>query len=47
MPFWTVEDAGPYKEKSNFLMRTSLCAVAFIFKNVPHTNALSISTTAK
>ena len=23
MPFWTVEDAGPYKEKSNFLMRTS------------------------
>ena len=23
MPFWTVEDAGPYKEKSNILMRTS------------------------
>ena len=23
MPFWTVEDAGPYKEKSNFLVRTS------------------------
>ena len=26
MSFWTVEDAGPYKEKSNFLMRTSLFA---------------------
>ena len=25
MPFWTVEDAGPYKEKSNILMRTTLC----------------------
>ena len=24
MPFWTVEDAGPYKIKSNFLMRTIL-----------------------
>ena len=23
MPFWTVGDAGPYKEKPNFLMRTS------------------------
>ena len=23
MPFWTVEDAGPYKEKSNSLMRTT------------------------
>ena len=23
MPFWTVEDAGPYKEKSNILMRTT------------------------
>ena len=23
MPFWTVGDAGPYKEKSNFLTRTS------------------------
>ena len=24
MPFWTVEDAGPYKEKSNFLIRSPL-----------------------
>ena len=24
MPFWTVEDAGPYKENGNILMRTSL-----------------------
>ena len=24
IPFWTVEDAGPYKERLNFLMRTSL-----------------------
>ncbi len=23
MPFWTVGDAGPYKENGNFLMRTS------------------------
>ena len=30
MPFWTVGDAGPYKEKSNFLMRRSLCR-AFLF----------------
>ena len=29
MPFWTVEDAGPYKEKSNFLMRTTLMPVVF------------------
>jgi len=29
MPFWTVEDAGPYKEKSNFLMRSSLSQVLF------------------
>ena len=29
MPFWTVEDAGPYKEKSNFLMRTSLSTWTF------------------
>jgi hypothetical protein len=30
MPFWTVEDAGPYKEKSNFLMRTSLLQGNFL-----------------
>ena len=30
MPFWTVEDAGPYKEKSNILMRRSLLPV-FLF----------------
>ena len=29
MPFWTVEDAGPYKEKSNTLMRTTLCQPLF------------------
>ena len=29
MPFWTVEDAGPYKERLNFLMRTSLFVCAF------------------
>ena len=23
MPFWTVEDACPYKEKLNFLMRST------------------------
>ena len=27
MPFWTVEDAGPYKERLNFLMRRSLLQV--------------------
>ena len=32
MPFWTVGDAGPYKENGNFLMRTSLCAVSFLMK---------------
>jgi len=31
MPFWTVEDAGPYKEKLNFLMRTSPFAACFLF----------------
>ena len=31
MPFWTVEDAGPYKEKSNFLTRTSLSSPFFCF----------------
>ena len=30
MPFWTVEDAGPYKEKSNILMRTTLYTVIFL-----------------
>ena len=30
MPFWTVEDAGPYKEKSNFLMRSPFLPV-FLF----------------
>ena len=29
MPFWTVEDAGPYKEESTFLMTTSLSRVDF------------------
>ena len=29
MPFWTIEEAGPYKEKSNILMRTSLSEKAF------------------
>ena len=32
MPFWTVEDAGPYKEKSNFLMRT--CLFGGVFENL-------------
>ena len=32
MPFWTVEDAGPYKERLNFLMRRSLCRVLFAFR---------------
>jgi len=33
MPFWTVGDAGPYKEKSNFLMRTSPSAGSyFLYK---------------
>ena len=27
--FWTVEDTSPYKEKSNFLMRSPLCRGAF------------------
>ena len=31
MPFWTVEDAGPYKEKSNFLMRSPLIRGAIVF----------------
>ena len=31
MPFWTVGDAGPYKENGNFLMRTSLSARAFSY----------------
>ena len=30
MTFWTVEDAGPYKEKSNFLMRRSPFAEIFL-----------------
>ena len=29
MPFWTVEDAGPYKEKLNFLMTS--CPYALLF----------------
>ena len=33
MPFWTVEDAGPYKEKSNFLMRTTLWRKSFFSGN--------------
>ena len=31
MPFWTVGDAGPYNEKSNFLMRTDAFAGIFLF----------------
>ena len=31
MSFWTVGDAGPYKEKSNFLMRTSLLSEVFFY----------------
>ena len=30
MPFWTVEDACPYKEKLNFLMRSTHCKSLFI-----------------
>lgn len=30
MPFGTVEDAGPYKERLNFLMRSSLSLVLSI-----------------
>ena len=33
MPFWTVGDAGPYKEKSNFLMRSPLYAPLFLYTN--------------
>ena len=29
MSFWTVGDAGPYKENGNFLMRTSLSPFVF------------------
>ena len=29
MSFWTVGDAGPYKENGNFLMRTSLSSFFF------------------
>ena len=31
MSFWTVEDAGPYKEKSNFLMRTTLLSGFYFY----------------
>ena len=31
MSFWTVEDAGPYKENGNFLMRTSLFSEVLFF----------------
>ena len=30
MSFWTVGDAGPYKENGNFLMRRSLFTVLFV-----------------
>ena len=33
MPFWTVGDAGPYKEKSNFLMRRPLYGHFCFFGN--------------
>ena len=29
MPFWTVEDAGPYKSSLNILMRTTVFGVRF------------------
>ena len=32
MPFWTVGDAGPYKENLNFLMRSTLCAGLFCMR---------------
>ena len=41
MPFWTVEDAGPYKDKSNFLMRTSLYDLAF-FNSIFVKNSISV-----
>ena len=34
MPFWTVEDAGPYKEKSNILMRSPLSQVLFFWSGL-------------
>ena len=41
MSYRTVEDAGPYKEESTFLMRTSLCDAVFLrifnyFLALPH-----------
>ena len=30
MPFWTVGDAGPYKEKPNFFMGSPLLGVLFL-----------------
>ena len=44
MPFWTVEDAGPYKEKSNFLMRTTLLIDLFFYVKIM-TNATNTPTT--
>ena len=31
MSFWIVGDAGPYKEKSNLLMRSRLSPLVFLF----------------
>ena len=39
MPFGAVEDACPYKEKSNFLMRRSLCEVLFVLSHVDKKDA--------
>ena len=35
MPFWTVEDACPYKTISNFLMRTTHLRCSFFEKFFP------------
>ena len=39
MIFWTVGDTGPYKEKSNFLMRTTLYEVLFVLRCVDKKDA--------
>ncbi len=33
MPFWTVEDAGPYEENTNILMRILILTVPFSLQN--------------
>ena len=42
MPFWTVEDACPYKEKSNILMRTSLLHAVFLYSLPENVNNLRL-----